>query len=809
MRKNIMFKSMLRQPVRTTLLVILIGLATFAFFLRTAEFLTIRSHINQLSGQYRPIGVIYHDDYWGDVSKGVDLISSNPNVMLLDQRVNIEAVLTNMNTPDIGGMMRGIPADQQPRINEVIFTGTVDQLRITVHDAQYLGAVGSTLVIEITVRILEIHAGILELSTSRGNTMTFIHIVPYDGDTSIIKYLAMADAVHLFRGSYYVQFNNAGMVIPTEDDSNVFTLRTLYDGGPFIKTLSVPDLSELEYAIESAAILAETQDSQENHNYIDETEYDDSSDSEDEHVYATETSYAGFGMSDIFLSQWADELHDIDPLMNYYMWRYAVDTHVQISGWFSMFTRGSPVLPPHPLINLFSPEEFFEWALDFEIMPDENAPLPPQAQADVEMLHHHMRTVRLISTRDMSALPTFQRGSPFRLELLPQNVADASVDMPAMRQYLHMLNQGRFLTVDDHANANRVAVIDSRFGWINNISIGDMIEIAIPLEQKITGLTHYHRELIVRGMPETEYYMLEVEVVGTFFDNFTAAPHVFSTYTAAYIFVPESILPQDVTIAPPIANTIPGWNYDNHIPSIWFSFELSDSRYEQAFLLEYSPLLQEMGFRLILFESRPGDFWNVVQPMLLMVTFNAIIFWIVLLMVLALVVFLFLSQRRKDIAIKQALGFTPCRILVRLIVVLVLFCIPAILVGGYFGWQIAIDTTASTLEPALDLLPDFVLDIELTFIWFIIMLLAVLGVALLLLICGTAYMTRIPVLSQLQGVYRSAGLRRKKAAPVRLVDHDISDSPTILMPLQNRPKAARIFVARQGSADDAGDFEGA
>jgi len=700
MRKNILFKSMLRQPLRTALLIILIGLATFAFFLRTAEFLTVRSQINELSGQYRPIGVIMHPDYWGDVSQGAELLSQNPNIRFVDQRVGVEALLTDMYTPDIAGMMWHIPREDRPRITEAVFSATVERLWIWEFESDEEGE-GLSIFVNASLRLQDRYLGIPEHVYSRGNSMWMSFSVPYGEDLSFLRYLTVRGSVHLFRGAVYAStYADGSTHIPTVYSTGSAASIPLYEDGPLFKTLYAPDLSE------------------------------------------------------------AIELLDYEGITQDFVLATMVETHYQR---LEPLTEDmTPEL--HPILEFFTPEEVIMWTADFENNDDIMSIVPEETRADFEMLERHMRTVYLQTTRDMTALPTVQRGAPFRL----------GIGNP-VGQYLYMLRNGRLLTYHDYENANPVVVIDSRFGWIRDVDIGDIIEVAIPLEQQIVGLTTEHRDFVVRGVPGAEYQVLKLEVVGIIMDFFASPPHVPGTVTAAYMHIPGSILPDGLTIASPQADVIPDWNNDNHIPSSWFSFELDDARHEQAFMLEYGPLMHDLGLELVIFESRPGDFWAVAQPMILMVTFNAIVFWAVLLLVLALVVFLFLNQRRKDIAIQQALGFTPKRVLARLLTALLIFSVPAILVGGFIGWQIAVDTTAYTLAPVVDLIPGFVLDVQLTLIWFVVMAFIVLAIAMIMVVFGTVYMTKAPVLSQLQGVFSRPRDKRKKPSPIVVNDDDTLD----------------------------------
>ena len=82
MRKNIILKSMFRQPLRTGLLAILIGLASFAFFFRTIEYMVVREQVAELGAMYRAIGFLRTDNFWDDVSTAAESYQTAPVWML-------------------------------------------------------------------------------------------------------------------------------------------------------------------------------------------------------------------------------------------------------------------------------------------------------------------------------------------------------------------------------------------------------------------------------------------------------------------------------------------------------------------------------------------------------------------------------------------------------------------------------------------------------------------------------------------------------------------------------------------------------
>ena len=102
--KNIFIKSMLRQPVRSLLLVLLIATASFAFVLRAVEYTVISSQISQISGFFQSVGTLSHrDGITADVSPAIEIIAQSPYVSFYDRRRGFEGTLTDMYNAYIEG----------------------------------------------------------------------------------------------------------------------------------------------------------------------------------------------------------------------------------------------------------------------------------------------------------------------------------------------------------------------------------------------------------------------------------------------------------------------------------------------------------------------------------------------------------------------------------------------------------------------------------------------------------------------------------------------------------------------------------
>ena len=608
MSKNIFMKSMLRQPVRTGLLVLLIGLASFAFFLRTVEFVTVRSEITRLGRQYHSLGTVGTENIWDDVSEAAAILEASPYIAYVDRRFGVEGILVDMYSPDIAGMWAGLDNEYQTRITEALFIGTVAD--IPPIETNEWGVSWQT----VSVHVNYVLAGMPE-HIEPFRLANLVYIIQ-DTNEDIFSPLMMGERF-LFRGAFYLSANPWGtFALPRPRSVYWMRIRPVSGDTLFIPEASLPE--NLDFA------------------------------------------------SDYELAHLATEI------------------------------------------------AFFE---------------------------NHHRAVSLQPVRDMTVLPIVQPEAPIRLDLGP------GVGVSGMA---YRIQYGRFINYDDYLNSNPVAVISVGMAAVRGLRIGDTIQVSIPREQHV--IRDIPGGILVRSTPE-EYHshIIELEIVGIYFD-FYRTRIMGNTFPFTNIYFPASLLPEGRNPASPPAGAIPGWYHPQHLPSIWFSYELADSRQEQSFIQTYGPIMEELGFSLIHFEARAHEFWAAVDPMLLVLTFNASVFWVVLVLVIALVVFLYLGQRRKDIAIQRALGTSSPWLLWRIIASALVFGTPAILVGGAIGWIYALRVADYTLAHLEYIVPDFQPAIALSPIWFVGMSLIIFFLLLTMIIVGMVKIIRNPVLAQLQGV---------------------------------------------------------
>ena len=106
MRNNIFIKSMLRQRVRTAILVLLIAAAAFAFVMRAVEYFIVTEQLKTIAGFYRSIGFLQLDGgehAYYNVITGADAIKDSEYIAFEDRRRGAEGTVAGMFNSNIEG----------------------------------------------------------------------------------------------------------------------------------------------------------------------------------------------------------------------------------------------------------------------------------------------------------------------------------------------------------------------------------------------------------------------------------------------------------------------------------------------------------------------------------------------------------------------------------------------------------------------------------------------------------------------------------------------------------------------------------
>ena len=605
-RRNISLKSTLRQPMRTAVLMLLIGVAAFAFFLRTVEYVAVRAELIRLGDSYRSIGLIRHPDFWIDVSEAAEILEASPYIGTVERRFGVEGVLLNTNNADVAGSRHGLPREEQPGLVEAVFTA----IPLGVWHFQEEGF------LRIEVVVTERLGGFWELTPVWTPVMwnfSLRYDLPQNGETTetLERLQGLVDSLEELDGHYL-----------------------LSDAEPLI--------------------------------------------------------FHGYRM------------------MQFNPFGFAALPNPGQAHWLS-------------LKSVHDVDEDISTVI-----------------AEVE---RNSRTVNLQPVVDMTALPHVNIDGHWQLGIGYTVFTDTL--------YPFRINHGRMLTYEDYLYANPVVVVCNRFLHIRRMNIGDTLVVEIPRRQEVHGINFWHRDLFVRGIPDEnpdDVYVIELTIVGSHSNSYRNAAR--DTYGTRYMYIPASVLPDGLEVN----FTVPGME-DGALPAFLYHFTLVDNRIEteQRFLETYQPLLMEMGLDLAVLPSGSQQFWLIVDPIILTLTFNAVVFWVVLVLVSALVVFLYINQRRKEMAIQQALGISRLRIMANLIFTAFCFTAPGTLIGGYIGWNVATNTAQYTLGGITEIVPAFVPAVELTAGWALLMGSIVFGILLAMVFAVALYILNFPVLNQLQG----------------------------------------------------------
>ncbi len=401
---------------------------------------------------------------------------------------------------------------------------------------------------------------------------------------------------------------------------------------------------------------------------------------------------------------------------------------------------GAPVwyIPAQPeeYVDIDSPD--FEWL-----------------KRELEWLRYNQSAINLYSTADMTAIPRLIEKSDFKI------------------------TEGRWLNQEDQLHANPVCVIHEQLAWYRGLKVGDTLVLSVPTAQTMIGVEYPSGGLagtfLEGAMGTNDTSTLELEIVGLYnpfsgiVDYSSPAPFPLNSNTASTnrIYVPDAVLPSDLkeTASPNLAQY--GWQDGvEYVSDKAYSFVLKDSRLEDAFLKENREALAALGYNVFFLETNSQNFWASAEPVLRTAVLNAVMFCGVLIIVLALVMFLFLRQRRRDYAISRVLGCPAKKLMRELVASVCLIGLPAIIIGGAAGWLVALESAKGTLNPFGEVATElgFTLSTNISIFLLPAFMAVVLALLLIFAMVGTARVARLPVLELLQDRAAQSGKTSKAAA---------------------------------------------
>jgi hypothetical protein len=304
-----------------------------------------------------------------------------------------------------------------------------------------------------------------------------------------------------------------------------------------------------------------------------------------------------------------------------------------------------------------------------------------------ELHSQNLSSVTVIDTKDMTAIPRFTNNQTTRL-------LDTML-YPA----------GRWLTHEDYLEGNRVAVVSAQLAIRRNLHVGEVFTITLRdnprphwIDRHIvdpspwaSGIEHWWDNhpagwWSMIDSPRSNWrdfptYELELEVVGVFWN----IPHFIHNFTSTEIFIPAGLMPEGY-----------GWD-DAPLLSAMYSFVLDSPRSEGPFLRETRAALASLGFAVLFLPNGFEALAAVTDPIRTSITVNLGIFTGVSVLVMLLVIFLYIRQWRRNVAIAKALGVPSLRVLAQLFTPVIYIWIPAVIIGSAVGWSFALGEAEATL----------------------------------------------------------------------------------------------------------------
>lgn len=348
---------------------------------------------------------------------------------------------------------------------------------------------------------------------------------------------------------------------------------------------------------------------------------------------------------------------------------------------------------------------------------DFSTPEMASIKNEIDLLNENLRTLGIIATTDMSAMPRTQEASRF-----------------------YTLAQGRWLNHQDDLAGNKVIVVSEEFASMRGFQLGDTIQFTFrPLKDTFRGYIRDGEDQLAWKSYST--YQDSFQIVGIY-ERVRCC--------AFYAYIPTSSLQ-------------PGFESETKFrEEDGYSFVLDSARNETEFLQTYKAPLQELGINLTFLENNGPAYWASVDPIRRASSADFLIFGLLIVAALILLVFLHVMQRRRDYAILRALGVPAKQANRQLILPLFLLGALGIIGGGLPAWGYALNQAKASLStiptpagvyPSAELSPWFLAG----FCAAIFLLLALFSWL------GVLFLAGKPVFEILQGQTARTKSRRKRA----------------------------------------------
>lgn len=334
----------------------------------------------------------------------------------------------------------------------------------------------------------------------------------------------------------------------------------------------------------------------------------------------------------------------------------------------------------------------------------------------IDTLNQNLRSILLIGTSDMSALPGMQ--------------------LDAKSNYLL---EGRWLNHEDELTANKGIVIPKNLAEIRNIGMGD--ELAVTMRTLTNPYVCY-----IRGAEDSQnwedYPSQEItyEVVGIYSNPSLDQGGDLGAFSAIS-YVPNSTFSDEYAF--------PTYYSKLKDKVTAYSFLLKNPRMQNEFEQDYAPKLKDLGFSLQFTDNNGKNFVAGADPMRKSNLIGSLLFGLALLMAIALSVFLYLRQQQRNFATMRALGVPAKKSNRQLIFPLLGLGFIGSALGAAFSWQNALTKAGESLSQLplpSGVMPDLSLNAWLGVgLWLFVLLVLLFAVYI-----GNRKVSKTPVLELLQ-----------------------------------------------------------
>ncbi|MCL2235576.1 MAG: ABC transporter permease [Defluviitaleaceae bacterium] len=709
MRKNIFFKSSLRQPLRTFILMLLIAVTSFTFVLRTVEYMVVNERINEIARYHRSIGFLQGAGDNTDVTVAADIISQSPFVAVEDRQGGAEALLVGLTNADTA---RWAYVNDY---NFAFFSGRLFGVEHTQGIRGYIHDIGDARFhYVLTFEVSSVLWGYPDLVRPFG----LIPVMVTDFDSSFLSemtvgeyyFVKVASSTGFSNGYHAPNFSNITMA-PFDGPSHQWRFPPL---PPYEQAQELWLQFWEDFRIPNAT--------------------------DEQHAFMLEMVHSFDIIEDGWDNEYADGLRIILGAAGMPFWSLwqtflieARQTLVQNQTWFIPIPEGYEVNFHMPgLAELY-------WFEDY-----------------IREMELAQRAITLITTNDMTTMPQTQMGNNSLMQLVGGRWIDYDDYLEqrpvAMihRQFAAMrgLSVGDTLSVKVPYEQVHYGVQNLGAGAANtsrrDISTGHLITTG-----GTGGYIFLQQDII--SSREGEMIELELEIVGVYglnlpragrndMNHWNHAGH--NTTLNTFIYIPSSLnIPQ------------PAGDFANTVFDFAYNFTLNDARDEHAFIQEHEELFASMGFTITFLEHGSDAFWEIANPIILSVTLNLFVFWGVLVLVFGLVVFLFLRQRRRDYAISRSLGASSGVLFRRKFITLTIIALPMIIGAGIIAWHYGLDLASQALAGigSYTSIDGYNFEVYLSQIWLAVMLAVIFVVLIVPFGIGVSRLGRKPVLELLQG----------------------------------------------------------